>query len=175
MIWYGTICHNGMNCTEQKFKRNCILFDFCSGKSSTISSNFYYKVSLTVLCGITLRILKICSCWNNPWSQGPLSREAGLCKICPVVWGHVGAADVLKFGTRWRGVVNLTRRSLYCRGESVWSPCTTHWVESYVRTNAGLEILGKRENSNPSLESNYGLSRPSSELHTAVGFMLFSI
>jgi len=35
-------------------------------------------------------------------------------------------------------------------------------------TNAGLDILDKREISNPYLESNHGLSSPSSELYTAV-------
>jgi hypothetical protein len=52
--------------------------------------------------------------------------------------------------------------------DRAWPPCSTHWIESYAGTNADLDILGKREISNPYLESNHGLSSPSSELHTAV-------
>jgi hypothetical protein len=53
-------------------------------------------------------------------------------------------------------------------GDRAWPPCSTHSVESYVSTNASLDILGKREISNPYLESNDGLFSPSSELYTAV-------
>jgi len=41
-------------------------------------------------------------------------------------------------------------------------------VESYAGTKAGLDILGKREIYNLYLESNNGVSSPSSELYTAV-------
>jgi len=69
---------------------------FCSAKSCTMFSNFKYEISPTVLCGITVRTFKTAN------AVMPHDREAGLCHIGPV-------------GTRYRGLVNLTRRSLCSR------------------------------------------------------------